>query len=101
MLVVLQRRAGQFEVAGDMLFGDDGRPENGAPERFQGLPAKRGPAESQHAGGEEDEDPGVDDGVDGDEAQGLQVLQVGLLQVLHRGVDVNPDLKGGERAGGE
>lgn len=45
----------------------------------------------RHAGGEEDKDPGVDDGVDGDEAQGLQVLLVRLVVI--RVVDVNPDLK--------
>lgn len=45
----------------------------------------------QHAGGEEDEDPGVDDGVHRDEAQGDQVQTVGLA--FPDAVDVNSDLR--------
>lgn len=48
----------------------------------------------QHAGGEEDEDPGVDDGVDGDEAQGDQVHVVGLDG--RSCVDVDSDLGSGK-----
>lgn len=46
----------------------------------------------QHAGREQDEDPGVDDGVDGDEDEGDQVQPVGL-NVPPDGVDVHPDLE--------
>lgn len=46
----------------------------------------------QHAGGKEDEDPGVDDGVDGDETEGDQVLGVRLLINLY-GVDVHTYLR--------
>lgn len=48
----------------------------------------------QHAGREQDEDPGVDDGVDGDEDEGDQVQPVGLVAPLD-GVDVHSDLEGG------
>ncbi len=48
----------------------------------------------QHAGGEEDKDPGVDDGVNGDEAERNQVQRVRLLVVFY-GVDVHPDLRDG------
>lgn len=50
----------------------------------------------QHAGGEEDEDPGVDDGVDGDEAEGDEVQAVRLCALVHR-VDVHTDLKAREK----
>lgn len=46
----------------------------------------------QHTGGEEDEDPGVNDGVDGDEAEGNQVQWVRLQLGFYR-VYVNSDLK--------
>lgn len=46
----------------------------------------------QHAGGEEDENPGVNDGVDRDEAEGDQVLEVGLSRKSY-GVHVHPDLR--------
>lgn len=52
----------------------------------------------QHAGREQDEDPGVDDGVDGDEDEGDQVQPVGLAVQLD-GVDVHSDL--GRRGEGE
>ncbi len=47
--------------------------KHGAPGERQGGLADRGPAEVQHARGEEDENPGVDDGVNGDEAEGDKV----------------------------
>lgn len=47
----------------------------------------------QHAGGEDDEDPGVEDGVHGHEAEGLQVHRMRLeLKIGRYGVDVHPDL---------
>lgn len=49
----------------------------------------------QHAGGQDDEDPGVDDGVHGDEAQGDQVQAVRLR--VPYGVEIHPDLRDGER----
>lgn len=45
----------------------------------------------QHAGGEQDKNPGVDDGVDRDEAEGDQVQRVRLA--LPYGVHVNADLR--------
>lgn len=45
----------------------------------------------QHVGREEDEDPGVDDGVDGDETEGYQVHRVRLIALRYR-VDVDTDL---------
>lgn len=45
----------------------------------------------QHAGGEDDKDPGVDDGVNRDEAEGSQVMAV-ILKLPYR-VDVDPDLR--------
>lgn len=48
----------------------------------------------QHAGGEEDKDPGVDDGVNRDEAKGNQVQSV-RLAVRPYGVEVHPDLRDG------
>lgn len=63
-------------------------------------PANRGPAKVQHTGREEDKDPGVDDGVNRDEAQGDQVQMVrleALALVIPFGVDVHPDLRDGQR----
>lgn len=60
---------------------------------FQGATAHQGPAKVQHAGGEEDKDPGVDDGVNRDEAQGDEVQAMSVH--LHYRVDVNPDLRDG------
>lgn len=45
----------------------------------------------QHAGGEEDEYPGVDDRVNGDEAEGNKVQAVRL--VIPKGVNVDSDLR--------
>lgn len=72
MLGVLQRWARQFDVSRRILFGHRWF-KNGSPGDCQGGPAKPAPEKVQHAGGEEDKDPGVDDGVDGDKAQGNQV----------------------------
>lgn len=47
----------------------------------------------QHTGGEEDKNPGVDDGVNRDEAEGNQVQAVRLT--LPRGVHIHPDLRDG------
>lgn len=47
----------------------------------------------QHAGGEEDKNPGVDDGVNRDEAEGNQVQAVRLAPP--RGVHIHPDLRDG------
>lgn len=47
----------------------------------------------QHAGGEEDKDPGVYDGVDGDEDEGDQIRSVRLA--FSDGVEVHPDLRDG------
>lgn len=45
----------------------------------------------QHAGGEEDEDPGVDDGVDRDEAEGEEIQRVRLIHLVRHRVDVDAD----------
>lgn len=45
----------------------------------------------QHAGGEEDKYPGVDDGVNRDEAEGNEVQVVRL--VFPKGVNVDSDLR--------
>lgn len=45
----------------------------------------------QHAGGEEDKNPGVDDRVNRDEAQGSQVQRVRLA--IPDGVHVDSDLR--------
>lgn len=67
------------------------RLEDGAPGGDpQPGPAQRGPEEVQHAGREEDEHPRVDDGVDGDVAQGVQVSVV--VVPAPYGVAVHPDL---------
>lgn len=55
-------------------------------------PAQRPPQEAQHRRAEDDEDPGVDDGVDGQQAQGDEVS----LQTLLRppsGMEVHIDLQ--------
>lgn len=62
--------------------------------------ADGGPAEVQHTGGQEDEDPRVNDGVDGNEAQGNEVQAV-RLHPGPDGVDVDPDLRQGERVRGK
>lgn len=49
----------------------------------------------QHAGGEDDKDPGVDDGVHGDKAEGDQVQSV-RLHVSPEGVDVHSELRDGQ-----
>lgn len=46
----------------------------------------------QHTWGEEDEDPGVDDGGDRDESEGIQVRVVRDFSNFY-GVDVHPDLR--------
>ena len=91
---VVQRCARQFDVGG--VGFSDRCLTHGAPGGSYGGPARRRPEKVQHAGGEEDEHPGVDDGVDGDEAQGNQVRSVRLCPGVC-GVDVHPDLSGGER----
>lgn len=50
------------------------------------------PAEVQYGRAEEDEDPGVDDGVDGEEEESNAVCGVALLRGA-RGVDVHSDLR--------
>lgn len=69
MFGVLQRWARQFKVGWSILFGQWWF-EHRSPGDRQGRLAEWGPAKMQHAGGEEDKDPGVDDGVNGDEAKG-------------------------------
>lgn len=61
-----------------------------APGDCQGVLADESPEKVEHAGGEEDEHPRVDDGVNGDEAEGDQVLTV--ILDLPDGVEVHPDL---------
>ena len=78
-VLVFGRRCFEYRARGDVQRGVAGR----------------GPEKVQHAGGEEDEDPRVDDGVDGDEAQGDQVQAVRLLAIPY-GVEVHPDLRGGQ-----
>lgn len=51
----------------------------------------------QHAGGEEDKNPGVDDRVNRDEAEGDQVQRVRLATPY--GVHVDSDLREKERRG--
>lgn len=48
----------------------------------------------QHAGGEEDKDPGVYDGVDRNEDEGDQICSV-RLAAYSEGVEVHPDLRDG------
>lgn len=96
MFRVCRRRLRQFQVSRRVPFGQR-RFEHRTPGGRQGGPADRGPTKVQHAGGQEDENPGVDDGVDGDEAEGNQVQAVRLA--LPRGVDVHPDLRDGQRGG--
>lgn len=45
----------------------------------RGLPEQLGPEEAQDGGAEDDEDPGVHDGVEGEQAQHAQVLSITLL----------------------
>lgn len=54
----------------------------------------------QHAGGEDDKHPGVDDGVHGDEAEGDQIQSVRLL-VNPEGVDIHSELRDGQERRGE
>lgn len=63
---------------------------------MRGL-ADRGPQNVQHAGGEEDKNPGVDDRVNRDEAEGDQVQRVRLATPY--GVHVDSDLREKERRG--
>lgn len=95
-LRVLQRQAGEPRVGRRVLLGQR-RLEDGVPGQKRGGAAERRPQEVQHAGREQDEDPGVDDGVDRDEDEGDQVQPVGLTVPLHA-VDVHSDLG---RGGGE
>lgn len=94
-LGVLQRWLGRLQAGWRTLLGQ-GRLADGSSRQRERGPADRGPDEAQHAGGEQDEDPGVDDGVDRDEAEGDQVQAVGLA--LPDAVDVNSDLR--EKEGG-
>ena len=78
------------------VFDDQGVLAQGAPE--EGVPggedeglAHGTPEKAHHGRAEDDEDPGVDDGVDGEETQGHQVRLVALL-LLADGVDVHTDL---------
>lgn len=89
---MLQRRAGQLNVGRRVLLGQR-QLEYGVPGQKQGGAAQPRPQEVQHAGREQDEDPGVDDGVDGDEDEGDQVQPVGLVAPLD-GVDIHSDLEG-------
>lgn len=93
MLGVFQRWARQSLGSQRIFFGHRWF-KYGTPGGSQGGPANRGPAKVQHTGGEEDKDPGVDDGVNGDEAEGNQVQTVRLCAIPY-GVDVHPDLRDG------
>ena len=55
------------------------------------------PDELEHGGLEEDEDPGVDDGVEGEHAQGVQVAGLPLLRPAEE-VDGHPQLEEEEGA---
>lgn len=92
MLWVLQRRLGQAKGGRRIVFGQR-RLKHRIPGDGQGAPADRRPKKVQHAGGEEDKDPGVYDGVDGDEDEGDQIHFVRL--VFSDGVEVHPDLRDG------
>lgn len=73
-------------------FSGERRSTHGTPDAPQGD-LQGAPDKVQHAGGEDDEDPGVEDGVHRDEAEGPQVQRMGLVPTVSRyGVDVHPDL---------
>lgn len=57
-----------------------------------GALAHGSPEEAHDGRAEDDEDPGIDDGVDGEEAQCHQVCLVALLPTSPDGVDVHTDL---------
>ena len=61
--------------------------------------ADRPPEEAQHRWAQDDEHPGIDDGVDGNEAQRDQVGLVALF-ILLCGVDVHTDLRRDEGENG-
>lgn len=93
MLWVLQRWLGQSKVSRRIVFGQR-RLKHRIPGDRQGGPADWRPKKVQHAGGEEDKDPGVYDGVDGDEDEGDQICSV-RLAACYDGVEVHPDLRDG------
>ncbi len=73
------------------VFGN-GCFEQGVSGGYEAGLAQRPPQEAQNRGAEEDEDPGVDDGVYREEPQSYEISLVAAFRLSH-GVDVHADLE--------